>query len=201
MNHGHQKNQLPRMRLLPPLHAIKVFFSSVNGRNAPSLLPRVARCLDSVLGADRLRARIISDSNFPIAAGLASLPLLGGHDRRVKGDQGRQRADGAVGKLDEGAGHVVDLVELADPQAVRAGVHERVLEVRVAERGRAGVEERRVGRFVLAGQALGEAAAQGGVADCAADGVRRCRLVARRSMAKLMALRTRGSSSSGRCRL
>lgn len=44
----------------------------VNGRNAPSLLPRVVRCLDSVLGADRVRARVISDSNFPIAAGLAS---------------------------------------------------------------------------------------------------------------------------------
>ena len=44
----------------------------VNGRSAPSLLPRVMRCLDSVLGADRLRARVNSESNFPIAAGLAS---------------------------------------------------------------------------------------------------------------------------------
>jgi diphosphomevalonate decarboxylase len=44
----------------------------VNGRSAPSLLPRVTRCLDSVLGADRLRARVNSESNFPIAAGLAS---------------------------------------------------------------------------------------------------------------------------------
>ncbi len=44
----------------------------VNGRRSPSLLPRVTRCLDSVLGADRLRARVISESNFPIAAGLAS---------------------------------------------------------------------------------------------------------------------------------
>ena len=44
----------------------------VNGRRAPSLLPRVTRCLDSVLGAGRLRARVISESNFPIAAGLAS---------------------------------------------------------------------------------------------------------------------------------
>jgi diphosphomevalonate decarboxylase len=44
----------------------------VNGRSSPSLLPRVSRCLDSVLGTDRLRAQVISESNFPIAAGLAS---------------------------------------------------------------------------------------------------------------------------------
>ena len=44
----------------------------VNGRSAPSMLPRVTRCLDTVLGADRLRARVVSESNFPIAAGLAS---------------------------------------------------------------------------------------------------------------------------------
>jgi diphosphomevalonate decarboxylase len=44
----------------------------VNGRTSPGLLPRVTQCLDSVLGTDRLRARVISESNFPIAAGLAS---------------------------------------------------------------------------------------------------------------------------------
>ena len=44
----------------------------VNGQSAPTLLPRVSRCLDTVLGAERLRARVHSDSNFPIAAGLAS---------------------------------------------------------------------------------------------------------------------------------
>jgi diphosphomevalonate decarboxylase len=44
----------------------------VNGHSAGSMLPRVTRCLDTVLGADRLRARVASDSNFPIAAGLAS---------------------------------------------------------------------------------------------------------------------------------
>ena len=44
----------------------------VNGHSSPSLLPRVTQCLDAVLGTDRLRARVISDSNFPIAAGLAS---------------------------------------------------------------------------------------------------------------------------------
>ena len=35
MNLGYPKEQLPRMRLFPPLHAVKVFFSSLNGRNAP----------------------------------------------------------------------------------------------------------------------------------------------------------------------
>lgn len=44
----------------------------VNGQSAPSLLPRVALCLDRVLGTSRLRARVDSASNFPIAAGLAS---------------------------------------------------------------------------------------------------------------------------------
>lgn len=44
----------------------------VNGRDARSMLPRVSRCLDSVLGADRLCARVTSTGNFPIAAGLAS---------------------------------------------------------------------------------------------------------------------------------
>ncbi len=44
----------------------------VNGRAAPSMLPRVSQCLDAVLGADRPRAQVTSESNFPIAAGLAS---------------------------------------------------------------------------------------------------------------------------------
>jgi diphosphomevalonate decarboxylase len=44
----------------------------VNGHSSPSLLPRVTRCLDNVIGAGRLRARVVSESNFPIAAGLAS---------------------------------------------------------------------------------------------------------------------------------
>jgi diphosphomevalonate decarboxylase len=44
----------------------------VNGRDAHSLLPRVTQCLDNVLGAGRERARVVSESNFPIAAGLAS---------------------------------------------------------------------------------------------------------------------------------
>lgn len=44
----------------------------VNGRDTRSMLPRVSRCLDTVLGAERLHARVTSTSNFPIAAGLAS---------------------------------------------------------------------------------------------------------------------------------
>ena len=36
------------------------------------LLPRLSDCLDRVAGSGRLRARIVSHCNFPIAAGLAS---------------------------------------------------------------------------------------------------------------------------------
>jgi diphosphomevalonate decarboxylase len=45
---------------------------TVDGQPAPDFLPRVGRCLDSVLGADRPRARVVSECNFPVAAGLAS---------------------------------------------------------------------------------------------------------------------------------
>jgi diphosphomevalonate decarboxylase len=44
----------------------------VNGATNEALLPRVQLCLDRVLGSDRQRARVVSQSNFPIAAGLAS---------------------------------------------------------------------------------------------------------------------------------
>lgn len=44
----------------------------VNGAAAPALLRRVAACLDNVCGRDRPAARVVSDSNFPIGAGLAS---------------------------------------------------------------------------------------------------------------------------------
>lgn len=44
----------------------------VNGREAPDMLPRVARCLDDVAGSSRPRARVESESNFPVGAGLAS---------------------------------------------------------------------------------------------------------------------------------
>ena len=44
----------------------------VNGAPDETMLPRLSACLDRVAGGDRLRARITSESNFPIAAGLAS---------------------------------------------------------------------------------------------------------------------------------
>ena len=45
---------------------------SVNGKARAAMLPRVAACLDAIGGPERARARVSSDSNFPIAAGLAS---------------------------------------------------------------------------------------------------------------------------------
>jgi len=44
----------------------------VNGDENEAMLPRVSLCLDRVAGTDRDRARVTSESNFPIAAGLAS---------------------------------------------------------------------------------------------------------------------------------
>ncbi len=44
----------------------------VNGDEDPAMLPRIAACLDRVLGRDRSAATVTSRSNFPIAAGLAS---------------------------------------------------------------------------------------------------------------------------------
>jgi diphosphomevalonate decarboxylase len=55
--------------LSPDLRGDELF---VNGEESQPLLPRISRCLDNVIGAQRLRARITSESNFPIAAGLAS---------------------------------------------------------------------------------------------------------------------------------
>lgn len=45
---------------------------TINGVAADEALPRMSRCLDSVGGEQRPRARIMSEANFPIAAGLAS---------------------------------------------------------------------------------------------------------------------------------
>ena len=44
----------------------------VNERESTTMLPRIKRCLDSVVGKQRKSARVSSHSNFPIAAGLAS---------------------------------------------------------------------------------------------------------------------------------
>lgn len=45
---------------------------AVNGEVNDAMLPRVSRCLDLVAGPERQHAQVISESNFPIAAGLAS---------------------------------------------------------------------------------------------------------------------------------
>ncbi len=44
----------------------------VNGAVDEAMLPRLSACLDLVVGSSRPRASIVSQSNFPIAAGLAS---------------------------------------------------------------------------------------------------------------------------------
>lgn len=44
----------------------------VNGEPNAKMLPRISDCLDRVAGTDRDHARVMSQSNFPIAAGLAS---------------------------------------------------------------------------------------------------------------------------------
>ncbi len=45
---------------------------TVNGEDDEAMLARAGRCLDAVCGENRQRARIDSQCNFPIAAGLAS---------------------------------------------------------------------------------------------------------------------------------
>jgi diphosphomevalonate decarboxylase len=45
---------------------------SINGSPDSARLARVSACIDSVAGADRPRARVVSHANFPVAAGLAS---------------------------------------------------------------------------------------------------------------------------------
>ena len=44
----------------------------VNAASSEEMLPRISTCLDLVAGTDRPRASVFSESNFPIAAGLAS---------------------------------------------------------------------------------------------------------------------------------
>jgi diphosphomevalonate decarboxylase len=45
---------------------------TVNGGGNEDMLPRVSACLDRVLGPQRAKAAVSSESNFPISAGLAS---------------------------------------------------------------------------------------------------------------------------------
>ena len=44
----------------------------VNGVDHADMLPRISACIDGVAGRDRARARVVSQCNFPVAAGLAS---------------------------------------------------------------------------------------------------------------------------------
>ena len=44
----------------------------INGRSTADWLPRVTACLDDVAGPSRMRAHVVSECNFPMAAGLAS---------------------------------------------------------------------------------------------------------------------------------
>jgi len=45
---------------------------TVNGSIDEKMLPRLSSCIDSVVGVDRPRGKIVSKYNFPVAAGLAS---------------------------------------------------------------------------------------------------------------------------------
>jgi diphosphomevalonate decarboxylase len=44
----------------------------VNGEMNTAMLPRVSKCIDRIAGNDRSAARVQSEFNFPVAAGLAS---------------------------------------------------------------------------------------------------------------------------------
>jgi len=45
---------------------------TVNGDENTEMLPRVSGCIDSIAGSERGAARVQSETNFPVAAGLAS---------------------------------------------------------------------------------------------------------------------------------
>ena len=45
---------------------------TVNGEQAESMMPRMSAALDQLFGADRSPVSVTSESNFPVAAGLAS---------------------------------------------------------------------------------------------------------------------------------
>lgn len=106
----------------------------VNGATNEDMLPRVSRCLDHLAGKDRLPADVISDSNFPIAAGLASSAsafaalvvaadsALGtSHDRaflsraagRASGSAARSLF-GGIAQLRVGSGQI-DVAQLREP--------------------------------------------------------------------------------------
>lgn len=57
------------VEFLPSLQHDELF---VNGRQSDSMQARVSYCLDQVAGSGRAHAKVQSEGNFPIAAGLAS---------------------------------------------------------------------------------------------------------------------------------
>ncbi|MCB1845593.1 MAG: diphosphomevalonate decarboxylase [Halioglobus sp.] len=107
----------------------------VNAVPQPAMLPRVRRCLDDIAGPARPAARVQSECNFPIAAGLASsasafaaLAMAASKANGRRSDQltlarAAGRASGSAARsLYEGfvelkAGHSsIDLKSLASPE-------------------------------------------------------------------------------------
>ena len=93
----------------------------VNGDVNEAMLPRVSACLDSVAGEDRDRAIITSESNFPIAAGLASsassfAALVVAADAAVGNEPGRDRLASLAGQASGSAARSIygGFVELAN---------------------------------------------------------------------------------------
>ena len=93
----------------------------VNGARNDAMLARVSRCLDSVAGSRRLRAAVRSESNFPIAAGLASsasafAALVVAADAAAGTDLGRERLASLAGGASGSAARSIygGIVELAN---------------------------------------------------------------------------------------
>ncbi len=75
---------------------------TVNGQANSELLPRVTTCLDAVAGEQRHCARVTSEANFPIGAGLASsasafAALVVATDAAIDGDRDRAQLAGLAG--------------------------------------------------------------------------------------------------------
>ncbi len=93
----------------------------VNASENPAMLPRVSRCIDAVAGARRPRAAIASESNFPIAAGLASsasafAALVVAADAAAGTNYGRDELAGLAGRASGSAARSLygGFVELAN---------------------------------------------------------------------------------------
>jgi diphosphomevalonate decarboxylase len=93
----------------------------VNGDENEAMLPRVSACLDRVAGTDRDRARVTSESNFPIAAGLASsassfAALVVAADSAVGNESNREQLASLAGQASGSAARSIygGFVELAN---------------------------------------------------------------------------------------